>query len=493
LAWLLILADGKAALEVGIGVEIHQSESGLHVFEGAWDGAFEAFGFCGAENFFGTGFSRSGDGFLFSTPTHTLDCLYLLTEPGRVIASNSIAFLYERAGLCLRPGSGISTRLASILKGVNDYDTTLYEDSVYRLQQLAFCNFKIANGQARILKKALAPSFGTYAGYKSYVTDTYARILRNAADSRRKRCYQPLTTISSGYDSTACAAIAARIGCKSAVTIRSSRYGESDSGEEIAEKLGLSCAVFPRANLSVSDAAPEAEFIASGCGGDVALVGFAEHLPGVVLSTGYHGDRVWDPHHTPSDDLKGVGISGSGLTEFRLWLDFIHAPLAFIGAVRHHDLFRIGLSDDMAPYRVGGRYDRPIPRRMVEEAGVPREAFGQRKRVVNILLTSKERMLTPSIRRAVDRMMSERLGLGQILLAKLHGIPPLLTSVLWKLGKQLSLGRGKFFIKTGKFLNVLAIRTDQQYERIFPLTMFKDSLFIVSVEKTAERYRKPAG
>ena len=154
---------------------------------------------------------------------------------------------------------------------------------------------------------------------------------------------------------------------------------------------------------------------------------------------------------------------------------------------------QVGMSDDMAPYRVGGRYDRPIARRMVEEAGVPREAFGQRKRAVNFLLSSQERMLTPSMRRAVDRMMSERLGLGQILLVKLHGFPRLLTSVLWKLGKQLSLGRGKFFAITGKFLYVLAMRADRLYERIFPFTKLNDTLFIVSVEKTAERYRKSAG
>jgi hypothetical protein len=33
----------------------------------------------------------------------------------------------------------------------------------------------------------------------------------------------------------------------------------------------------------------------------------------------------------------------------------------------------------MAPWRLGVLYDRPIPRRIAEEAGVPREYFGQKK------------------------------------------------------------------------------------------------------------------
>jgi hypothetical protein len=34
----------------------------------------------------------------------------------------------------------------------------------------------------------------------------------------------------------------------------------------------------------------------------------------------------------------------------------------------------------MAPWSIGGKYDRPIPRRLVEEQGVPRDAFATIKR-----------------------------------------------------------------------------------------------------------------
>ena len=40
----------------------------------------------------------------------------------------------------------------------------------------------------------------------------------------------------------------------------------------------------------------------------------------------------------------------------------------------------ISNSDEMKRYSVGGDYDRPIPRRIVEEMGVHRDEFGQSKK-----------------------------------------------------------------------------------------------------------------
>jgi hypothetical protein len=44
------------------------------------------------------------------------------------------------------------------------------------------------------------------------------------------------------------------------------------------------------------------------------------------------------------------------------------------------DITAISLSPEMQPWSVASDYDRPIPRRIVEAAGVPRPLFGQRKR-----------------------------------------------------------------------------------------------------------------
>jgi len=51
---------------------------------------------------------------------------------------------------------------------------------------------------------------------------------------------------------------------------------------------------------------------------------------------------------------------------------------------------------EMAPWRLGSDYDRPIPRRILEEAGIPRQLFGTRKKaVVETYNFPKNRALRP--------------------------------------------------------------------------------------------------
>lgn len=132
--------------------------------------------------------------------------------------------------------------------------------------------------------------------------------------------------------------------------------------------------------------------------------------------------------------LVRTDTSGSGLSELRLRRDFIHAPVPFFGGTRHHDLLRIALSDKMAGYRIGGSYDRPVLRRIAEQAGVPREAFGQRKRAINFLLNSQERKLAPATRRAVNVMIRDRLGPWCGVIEKLREFPRVAAAALWRFG-----------------------------------------------------------
>ena len=67
------------------------------------------------------------------------------------------------------------------------------------------------------------------------------------------------------------------------------------------------------------------------------------------------------------------------MAEWRLVVGLIHLPLPYIGARRKPDIVEITESSEMDPWRLGTEYDRPIPRRIAEEAGVPRQLFGQSK------------------------------------------------------------------------------------------------------------------
>lgn len=50
-----------------------------------------------------------------------------------------------------------------------------------------------------------------------------------------------------------------------------------------------------------------------------------------------------------------------------------------IGLDRWSEVNAISNSEEMKQWSVGGDYDRPIPRRIIEEKGVKREAFGNKK------------------------------------------------------------------------------------------------------------------
>ena len=77
--------------------------------------------------------------------------------------------------------------------------------------------------------------------------------------------------------------------------------------------------------------------------------------------------------------------SGTGLTEFRLRVGFVHVPVPYLGCTNHKSIHQISTSTEMQPWSVGTRYDKPIPRRLIEEAGVSRGMFGTRKKAVAIV------------------------------------------------------------------------------------------------------------
>ena len=65
------------------------------------------------------------------------------------------------------------------------------------------------------------------------------------------------------------------------------------------------------------------------------------------------------------------------MAELRLVVGFVHLPLPFMGARRKADIVKITESSEMDPWRLETDYDRPIARRIAEEAGVPRHLFGR--------------------------------------------------------------------------------------------------------------------
>lgn len=104
--------------------------------------------------------------------------------------------------------------------------------------------------------------------------------------------------------------------------------------------------------------------------------------PQKIVFMGERGDKIWNKNWTDVNrDLRVVDelYAGTSMVESRLRVGYILCPLPLFGALQWPSIAKISESADMQPYSVGGGYDRPIPRRIIEEAGVPRGAFGQSK------------------------------------------------------------------------------------------------------------------
>ena len=282
-------------------------------------------------------------------------------------------------------------KFISVIHGIDEYESLLISLSQGAISRVVYDNFSLTDsGVVSKTRKPISPEFTDFASYKGMLTEVLAQAFQNATDGMRQACYSPLTTVSSGYDSACCAALAKELGCTEAVTLTDARSGfgssgGSDSGAPVARALGMKVTEFKTPSQAQSE--PELwAMLASGMGGeDYSMQPFYPILPGRILLTGFHGDKMWDIATATNSFLCRGDTSGSGLQEFRIQLNFVHIPVPMIAARKHDDVLRISQSEEMRPFSVGGNYDRPIPRRIAEEAGAPREAFGTLKKATILL------------------------------------------------------------------------------------------------------------
>lgn len=217
-----------------------------------------------------------------------------------------------------------------------------------------------------------------------------------------------LGALSSGYDSTAVTSLASRHGCREAICVDRSREGEDDSGEPIAPYLGVKPLTVRSEGWREHDFAEVPFFAANAVAEEVWLKAAEPHLAGRVLMSGYFGDQVWGKDTEDLSPNMVWGGHGLALAEYRLLVGFLHCPVAFWGVRRLREIHAISVSPEMRPWDVPGPYSRPVCRRLAEEAGVPRELFGQRKRAVAVLLHCNEFLTPASLEDYLDWMRRQR-------------------------------------------------------------------------------------
>ena len=228
--------------------------------------------------------------------------------------------------------------------------------------------------------------------------DNYELIVKNARDRDRSSPLEIWSTQSKGYDydSDKCDR-QSNYGIDKVFSVSEAQkhitiWPHSDKGKlpdddggEICNFLGLRCVRINR--RAFADEFDDEYLYYSGLhhNQDFNLKEISKHISEIgVLLTGTLGE-IWYPMSSLGSrayldpNLRRWDLGGHGMAELRLVVGFIHLPLPYIGARQKEDIVQVTESSEMDPWRLKNAYDRPIPRRIAEEAGVPRSMFGQSK------------------------------------------------------------------------------------------------------------------
>lgn len=393
LAWVARVRRA-GAIEVFAGTSIRRTATGF--FEGTWAGPAELDTLPELTTVFGSGVIARGEGLAVVTPSHNLESVYHVVVDGVLHVSNSFAGLLTAARLELDPDAdypSIFTRAAKLRWLLEDDVSHVTNSAVSiptrttAITAQSFENLAIrADLSLSVERKRREQPMASFDDFRRRLTAALSSAIGNAAP------YEPVVALSSGYDSTAVAAVAAGLGCRRSIGFRSSRTSrhdgrDDDSGAATAARLGLRHETFDRLAYMSAETCPEADFLATGMAGEeVVFHAFEGALRRAVLLTGYWGGTQWAMADSDAwRRMQPADTGGASLTEFRLRTDFYHVPVPFFAAAQGRDAPHLLDLPEMAPYRVGGHYDRPIPRRLAEEAGIPRGTFAVGKRAANVL------------------------------------------------------------------------------------------------------------
>lgn len=222
----------------------------------------------------------------------------------------------------------------------------------------------------------------------------------NMSCPERTQPFAWLGTISRGYDSATCAALAREAGLRRVITHDESRPGTRDDGLIVAKALNLDCVMVNRLAWKSHPSLEPLFLVADAQGKEIMIAGTPTGLDRVVLVTGHGGDTAWSTDSPAGESLARTSHSGLSMSEYRLHAGFIHLPVPFMGLRQLPDLAKLSHSVEMTAWDFGGSYSRPICRRILEEAGVPRDMFGISKTGASIRFLRGEDAWSPGGKRA---------------------------------------------------------------------------------------------
>ncbi|WP_144776649.1 hypothetical protein [Marinobacter maritimus] len=425
LGWISYIEKTSLSVTVLHGADVELADN--FIVEGVWDGDFKLGNFNCAEHFFGSGLIVQNDGVLLVPSTALVDKLFFCEDGEYFFASNSLVCLLAYLGAELDPTHNYKIQSDNIMMGIDRYDSSfpILHNKIKLFEQLFYFVVKITKNGYKRQHIDRKHEFENYSAYYDTLREKLKDIRRNSCSPDRKKSFLAYTTISRGYDSTAATALTHDLDINKAFTSRKSSSAflpwmnpgaAVDDGTDIARQLKLKISYLDYVEKDIGDdetlficptpAEPEIVFYKA-----YQELGKNE-VPSIVF-TGYHGDELWNRNLSPQNLKRNIirgGVSGINLGEARLESGFINIPIPFMYAREVSSLHSISNSDELAPWSTGDDYDRPIARRVVEDQGIPREAFGSRKKtVINFYNKPKNKLL----RKQFYKFLEEEYGLGK--------------------------------------------------------------------------------
>jgi len=401
LAWIASIGQKSRTIYVVHGSSVECRDD--FMVEGVWDDEFEKGNFHRSENFFGSGIRIDDDKVYFSITSSPIDRLLFCEYKGMHLFSNSLILLLATTGARLDVEHDYKRESLSLCVSRNQYSRkfTVIHPEISNFYQVFHENIIFTKEQITFEYRYKKHGLASYSQCLKYINDILIKVRKNYECDKRRNVIAPFSMLSEGYDSTAVSVLVRQIGVKSVFIANKmktyiSRFKRDDEvagAKRIAEKLRYDVLFLDNKRSNVSD--DELYFLAttypkhhSGAWSEVGLHLMAKYIEvncsAAVVFSGHHGDSVWDAN-IPNKILNEIRVPGRPLgycSEMRLKSGLINIPLPGILATDIKDISNISLSSEMEPWRLHNSYDRPIPRRIAEEAGVERHLFGIEKKFV---------------------------------------------------------------------------------------------------------------
>lgn len=397
LGWIVIVDTERRLVKAIHGINVERGKNWM--VEGVWDDDFIKANFHETDVFFGSGMRIVDNKIHFVSSTSLSDRILFCHDNQNIIVSNSLLLLLGYTNACLDENHDYKDEADSIKeKGIYAYERKfkIIHPTIKHFHQVFYENLIVENDHIRFAYKYQKNvKIEKYEDYYELMLKTLKSLQSNYQSTHRKFPIRSYSTISSGYDSTAVSVLAKQIGVKECFSGNRIdgllRRANKEAGCEIAQKLGYKVNLLETKKKYISK--DELFFLATNypkfsksvwC--EISLHSMVKTIEKqnsvAVIFTGYRG-HIWDAESDEKyqqGDLKSHGaIGGLNLTEIRLKSGFYNVAVPYIFAYKSQEIYKISKSSEMNNWKLNRPYDRPIPRRMVEESGIERYLFGINK------------------------------------------------------------------------------------------------------------------